>query len=105
LENIHLQDLGGKSEDHIKTDLGEKSVCLEILLMVLWHVQYIVCLVSERRRELTASDAEKVPAGRAVRKAPNIMNTTICGRLFQIGFSYSDANECSVSLLRDLRLH
>jgi len=33
------------------------------------------------------------------------MNTTICGRLFQIGFSPSVANECSVSLLRDVRLH
>ena len=104
---------GGGSEDNVKTDFGEKSVWLEILLMVLWHVPYrtlSVCLSciwpKARAQNLTASDADKAPVGRAVRKAPNIRNTTKCCRLFQSGFSSSDAIECSVScLLQDLRLH
>ena len=64
--------------------------------MVLWHVHCLSCIWPK---------AAKVFAGRAVRKAPNLPITTICCRLFQIGFSSSDSIECSGSLLRDLRLH
>jgi hypothetical protein len=76
--------------------LGEKSVWLEILLMVLWHVHCLSCIWPK---------ADKTFAGRAVRKVANIRNTTICCRLFQIGFSSSDAIECSGFLLQNLRLH
>jgi hypothetical protein len=85
--------------------LGEKSGWLEILLMVLWHVDCLSCIWPKATAlNLTASDTDKAPVGREVRKTPNIRSTIICCRLFQIGFSSYDAIECSGSLLRDLRL-
>lgn len=87
-------------------DLDEKSVWFEILLMILLHAHCLSCTWPKARAvNITASDADKAPARRAVRNAPDIRNTTICCRLFQIGFSSSAAVECSGSLLRDLELH